>query len=38
MFLLFRFMTGIVANNGTADVTVDEYHRYKVSGFIPITT
>jgi hypothetical protein len=23
--------TGMIAGNGTADVTVDEYHRYKVS-------
>ena len=25
------FETGIVAKNGTGDVTVDQYHRYKVN-------
>jgi len=29
-----EFETGIVANNGTADVSVDQYHRYKVSALI----
>jgi len=30
---LFHFTTGIVANNGTGEVSVDQYHRYKVSAF-----
>jgi len=30
---LFQFITGIVANNGTGEVSVDQYHRYKVSAF-----
>lgn len=25
------YETGIVANDATGDVTVDQYHRYKVS-------
>jgi len=30
---LIKYKTGIVANNGTGEVSVDQYHRYKVSGF-----
>ena len=29
--LLFQLVTGIVANNGTGEVSVDQYHRNKVS-------
>jgi hypothetical protein len=34
----FEFESGIVANNATGDVSVDQYHRYKVSGFMIIAT
>ena len=36
--LEFEFESGIVANNATGDVSVDQYHRYKVSGFMIIAT
>ena len=29
--LLFRMKIGIVAGNGTGEVSVDQYHHYKVS-------
>lgn len=35
-FLICEMKTGIVANNATADVTVDQYHRYKVSPALPL--
>lgn len=37
LFQLFiislEFEIGVVANNATAEVSVDQYHRYKVSEF-----
>lgn len=29
------FETGIVANNGTGEVSVDQYHRYPVNLWLP---